>query len=545
MTSTSIIKRGTILLLILTFGFQLLYSKDISPSQTRKLEQVLSAVYNLYVDTINENTLVENTIRSLLEDLDPHSNYIPSEEVQRMHEPLDGNFEGIGIQFQIIKDTINVVQTISGTPAEKVGMRAGDKITHIEDSIVAGVKVNNTDIFKKLRGKKGSIVNVRVLRGSESLNFRITRDKIPIYSVDASYMLTDRIGYIKVNTFGATTMKEFMEAMTKLQAAGMKDLVIGLENNGGGYLHTAIQMADNFLGSNQLIVYTEGENSPRNEAKSTLFRNFKDGRVVVLVNEFSASASEIVSGALQDWDRAVIVGRRTFGKGLVQREIKLIDGSMMRLTIARYHTPTGRSIQKPYADGRKDYANDLEKRFERGEFMHLDSISFPDSLQYQTLTKGRTVYGGGGIMPDVFIPLDTTENTSYHRKIVANGVINSTVIDYMRENEVQLKSKYTEFELFKTDYEFPDKWIQKAIKNAEAEGVKFDEAEFNRSKQVIKLQMKAIVAHNLWGPEEQQIVLDANNKSLKKAIEILQTEGAYDKILSYPTTAKSANLITN
>ncbi len=518
--------------LALIFVANSVFADGISPMQQRKLSQALSAVSNMYVDTINDNELIESTIRSMLEELDPHSTYVPKEEVQRMHEPLEGSFEGIGVQFQIIKDTISVVQTISGTPAEKVGVLPGDKMIAIDGDVVAGVKVQNTDVFKKLRGKKGTPVNVTMKRGNEILEFKIIRDKIPIYSIDVSFMLTDKIGYIKVNTFGSTTMDEFKTAMKKLKSQGMKDLVLSFEGNGGGFLKTAIDMADDFLGADKLIVYTDGQHVPRTQAKATYKGDFETGRVVVLVNEFSASASEIVSGALQDWDRAVIVGRRTFGKGLVQRELSLVDGSMMRLTIARYYTPTGRSIQKPYDKGSKDYQKDLENRFNHGEFMHRDSIDLPDSLQYKTLVKGRIVYGGGGIMPDIFVPLDTTENTLYHRRIVGKGVVNSTVMDYMNENRAKIQAAYPTFEKFNKGFEIEEAVLQKMIKEAEKEGVPFNEEEFNRSKRVIKLQLKAIIANNLWGMNEYQQVVNVDNNSLKKAVEILTKKNEYENILN-------------
>ncbi len=522
----------SIFTLVLIFLSTSLFADGISPTQQRKLSQALSAISNMYVDTINGEQLVESTIRAVLEELDPHSTYIPKEEVERMHEPLEGSFEGIGIQFQIIKDTISVVQTISGTPAEKVGVQVGDKMIYIDGELVAGVKIQNSDILKKLRGKKGTPVNVKMKRGDEMIDFKIIRDKIPIYSIDASYMLTDKIGYIKVNTFGSTTMDEFKSAMKKLKSQGMKDLVLSFEGNGGGYLKTAIDMADDFLDADKLIVYTDGEHVPRADAKATYRGDFEKGRVVVLVNEFSASASEIVSGALQDWDRAVIVGRRTFGKGLVQRELGLVDGSLMRLTIARYYTPTGRSIQKPYNKGSKDYQKDLENRFNHGEFMHRDSINLPDSLQYKTLIQGRIVYGGGGIMPDIFVPLDTTENTTYHRRIVGKGVVNSTVMDYMSKNRAKLQKTYPTFEKFKNEFEIEESVLKKMIKEAEKEEIPFNEEEYNRSKRVIKLQLKAIIANNLWSMSEYQQIVDEDNKSLKKAIEILTTENEYEKILS-------------
>lgn len=510
------------------------HPQGISSIQQRKLAQALSAISGMYVDTINDKKIIESTIRGVLEELDPHSTYIPKEEVQRMHEPLEGSFDGIGVQFQIIKDTINVVQTVSGTPAEKVGVLPGDKIVYIENESVAGIKIQNTDVFKRLRGKRGTPVNIRVKRGNaaELIDFKIIRDKIPIYSVDASYMLTDKIGYIKINSFGSTTTEEFNKALKTLKSKGMKDLVISLERNGGGFLKTSIELADELLPAKQLIVYTEGLNAPRTEAKATAAGNFESGRVVILIDEFSASASEILSGAVQDWDRGVLIGRRTFGKGLVQREVSLADGSMMRLTVARYFTPTGRSIQKPYVKGgAKDYNKDLEERFEKGEMMHPDSIHFPDSLKFNTLTANRTVYGGGGIMPDIFIPMDTTENTLYHRRIVGKGVVNSTMIEYLNINRDELRKKYPSFDAFNKNYEADESLLKILIDNAEKEGIKPDEKDFNRSKRVIKIQLKAMIANDLWGLNEYYEVINSDNKSLQKAVEILTTKGAYDKML--------------
>ncbi|MHB9056683.1 MAG: S41 family peptidase [Paludibacteraceae bacterium] len=510
------------------------YAQGISPLQQRKLAQALSAISGLYVDSINDKEIVESSIRGVLEELDPHSTYIAREEVQRMHEPLEGSFEGIGVQFQIIKDTINVVQTVSGTPAEKVGVLPGDKIIYIDTDPVAGVKIQNTDVFKRLRGKRGTPVNIRVKRGnsSELIEFKIIRDKIPIYSVDASYMLTDKIGYIKINSFGTTTTDEFNKALKELKAKGMKDLILSLERNGGGFLKTAIDLADEFLPKDRLIVYTQGLNNPRTEAKSTAAGNFESGRLVVLVDEFSASASEILSGAIQDWDRGVIIGRRTFGKGLVQREFSLVDGSMMRLTVARYYTPTGRNIQKPYVKGdSKDYEKDLELRFEKGEMMHSDSIHFPDSLKYNTLVSHRTVYGGGGIMPDIFVPLDTTENTLYHRKIVGKGIVNTTVIDYLNANREILKKKYPVFDKFNKEFEVDESLLKTLISNAEKEKIPFDQKDYDRSEKLIKLQMKAIIANDLWNINEYYEVINKDNEILQKAVEVLSKKGTYEKIL--------------
>lgn len=521
------------LILLISIGFGV-NAQRISPTQQRKLSQAISAISSMYVDTIDDKKIVESAIRGLLEDLDPHSTYTPKEEVQRMHEPLEGSFDGIGVQFQIIKDTINVVQIVSGTPAEKVGVFPGDKIILINDSLVAGVKIQNSDILKKLRGKRGTPVWIKVMRGNNPklIEFKIIRDKIPLYSVDASYMLTDKIGYIKVNNFGSTTTEEFNKALLKLKGQGMKDLVLSLERNGGGYLKTSIELADEFLTTDKLIVYTDGLNVPRSDARSTRRGNFEDGRIVVLVDEYSASASEILSGAIQDWDRGVVIGRRTFGKGLVQRELPLNDGSMMRLTVARYYTPTGRSIQKPYANGSKEYNKDLMDRYNSGELMHADSIHFPDSLQYKTLIQKRTVYGGGGIMPDIFVPIDTADNTAYHRDLVGRGIVNNTVIQFMNKNREKLKAQYPNFEKYNKEFEVSEATLKEMIAEGEKEKIPFKEDEYNRSKRLIKLQMKAIIANNLWEVNEFYRVIDVENNSLKKAVEVLSTKGAYEKILA-------------
>ena len=514
-----------------------IYSQGISPLQQRKFSQVLGAISSLYVDTVNDNKIIESSIRGILKDLDPHSVYTPTDEVQRMREPLEGSFEGIGIQFQLLNDTLLVVQTISGTPAEKVGVLPGDKIIYIDNDNVAGVKMQNSDVFKRLRGKKGTEVRVRIKRGGnpELLEFKIIRDKIPIYSVDAKYMLNKTTGYIKINSFGSNTLDEFTEAFNQLKKQGMKDLILSLQGNGGGFLGTAIQLADEFLADKKLIVYTEGANQGRSDANATASGDFEQGRLVVLVDEFSASASEIVSGALQDWDRAVVVGRRTFGKGLVQRELPLVDGSMIRLTVARYHTPTGRCIQKPYTDGTDSYYKELIGRYNNGELMHADSIHFPDSLQFKTLVAGRIVYGGGGIMPDVFVPMDTTEYSDFHRNMVAKGVVNSVAVQYLNKNREKLKLAYPTFEKYKAGYEVDEDFLKLLLQEADKEKIKFDSVEYNRSKRLIKLQLKALIARDLWDMNEYYQVMDSENESLQKAIEILNKSGMYNSILSSPT----------
>lgn len=520
-------------ILLFSIFSTLIFAQGFSSLQQRKLTNALTAISNLYVDTINDKKLVESTLESILKELDPHSSYIPKEEVERVNEPLEGSFEGVGIQFQILEDTLLVIQTIAGCPAEKVGVLPGDRIIYIENDLIAGVKMQNSDIVKRLRGPKGTEVNVKILRNgkSELMDFRIIRDKIPIYSVDATYMIDKEIGYIKINNFGSTTVDEFKKSLATLQKKGMKHLILSLQGNGGGYLNAAIQLSDEFLDRNKLIVYTQGLNQPKSVAESTAIGKFETGKLIVLIDEYSASASEIVSGAVQDWDRGIIVGRRSFGKGLVQRQFPLIDGSMMRLTTARYYTPTGRSIQKPYKDGNEKYQRDLINRFNNGELLHADSIHFPDSLRYQTLNLKRTVYGGGGIMPDIFVPFDTTRFTDFHRRIVARGIVNKVSVQFIDKNRSELKKKYPSFEKFRKDYEIDEKILDQLVQDAEKEKIVVDTVQFEKSKPLIRLQMKALIARDLWEMNEYYQIMDAENESLQKAVQILQTPGAYEKIL--------------
>jgi len=510
-----------------------LFAQGFSSLQQRKLTNALTAISNLYVDSINDKKLVENALEGILKELDPHSLYIPKEEVERVNEPLEGSFEGVGIQFQLMEDTLLVVQTISGCPAEKVGVLPGDRIIYINNDLIAGVKIQNSDIFKRLRGQKGTEVTVKILRGGkkELMEFKIIRDKIPLYSVDASYMIGKDIGYIKINNFGNSTVQEFEKAFNTLRDKGMKQLILSLQGNGGGYLNAAIQLADEFLTTNKLIVYTQGLNQPKSVAESTTTGNFEKGKLIVLVDEFSASASEIVSGALQDWDRAIIIGRRTFGKGLVQRQFPLIDGSMLRLTVARYYTPTGRCIQKSYKGGYDKYEMDLSDRYKKGEFMHADSIHFPDSLRYQTLNLKRTVYGGGGIMPDIFVPFDTTRYTDYQRKVIAKGVYSKVCVQYLDKNRAQLKKKYSSFDKFKKEFEVDEALLNQMTNEAGKEKIKFDSVQYAISKPLIRLQLKALIARDIWEMNEYYQIMDAENESLQKAVEILQTPGSYEKIL--------------
>lgn len=498
-----------------------------SNQAARKLQLAEFAISRLYVDEVNEEELVEKAITSMLEELDPHSTYTNAEEARKMNEPLEGEFEGIGIQFQMMEDTLLVVQPVSGGPSEKVGILAGDRITAVEDTLIAGVKMSTEEIMSRLRGPKGSVVKLTIIRRDidEPLTFDVKRDKIPIYSLDASYMITATTGYIRLNKFGANTIEEFQAALSKLQGQGMKDLILDLQGNGGGYLNAAIDLANEFLPQKSLIVYTEGKASKRSEFVAKGNGNFLKGKLVVLVDEYSASASEIVSGAIQDWDRGTIVGRRTFGKGLVQRPIDLPDGSMIRLTIARYYTPSGRCIQKPYEKGEEeDYDNDLAKRLEHGELMHADSIHLPDSLMFKTKRLGRTVYGGGGIMPDYFVPIDTTRYSDYHRDLVAKGVVIKTTLSYIEQHRKELTKSYRNFNEFNRKFEVSDELLNSLRTEGESSGVTFNEQEYNLSLPLIKTQLKALIARDLWEMSEYYQVMNQTDNVVQQALKIIEKE---------------------
>lgn len=500
-----------------------------------KLSNVFNVISNLYVDSVDDGRLVEAAIVAALKELDPHSSYIPKKEVDRVNEPLQGSFEGVGIQFQIYEDTIMVVQTISGTPAEKVGVMPGDRIVYINEDLMAGQKIQNSDVTSRLRGPKGSEVQVRIARRGlkELLLFKIIRDKIPVNSVDASYMLTARTGYIKINNFGGTTAEEYRKAFAQLRKEGMQNLILNLQGNGGGYMNAAIELADEFLGRGQLVVYTEGLKQPKSIAKATALGGFEEGKLIILVDEFSASASEIVAGAVQDWDRGIIVGRRSFGKGLVQRQIPLVDGSMLRLTTSRYYTPTGRSIQKPYENGVEQYQKELEDRYKHGEFLTADSIHFPDSLKYETLELKRTVYGGGGIMPDIFIPIDTARYTDYHRKLVAQGIVNKVIVQYIDNNRNTLKNRYPKFDLYMKNFTVNETLFNNLLEKAGDEKIEFNEEQYERSKPLIALQLKALIARDIWSANEYYRIMDTDNRSLQEALRLLETPGAYGNILKF------------
>ena len=497
------------------------YTKENNP--VRKLQLAQFAITNLYVDQVDDNKLVESAIKGMLEELDPHSTYSTPEEVKRMNEPLQGNFDGIGIQFNMAEDTLFVIQPVSGGPSEKVGILAGDRIVMVNDTVIAGVKMSTEDVMRRLKGPKGTQVNVKVLRRGvpELLSFTIRRDKIPVYSLDASYMIAPKIGYIKINRFAATTHEEFMDALATLKGQGMKDLILDLQGNGGGYLNAAIDIANEFLGEKELIVYTEGRRSARRDFYANGNGKHQFGKLVVLVDEYSASASEIVSGAVQDWDRGMVVGRRTFGKGLVQRPIDLPDGSMIRLTISRYYTPAGRCIQKPY-ENTENYAADLIERYNRGEMMSADSIHFPDSLKCTTLKKGRIVYGGGGIMPDYFVPVDTTLYTDYHRQISYKGVLLKVHYQLIDSYRKEWNKQFKDYASFAQNFELTEPMMQRLTDEATKAGITYHEEQYRKSEPLLKLQLKALIARDLWDMNEYYHTINVADESVKKALELLQ-----------------------
>lgn len=493
-------------------------------SQLQKLLIAESAIENLYVDKIDNAELVESAIRGMLKELDPHSTYLTPDEVEKSNESLQGNFDGIGIQFNMIEDTLFVVQPLPNGPSEKVGILAGDRIITVNDTTIAGVKMSQENIMKRLRGPKGTEVKIGVKRQGldELVYFNVIRDKIPVNTVDAAYMAADGVGYIKVSSFGLTTLQEFREKMKELQSAGAKSLILDLQGNGGGYLHAAVELANEFLERDQLIVYTEGRRSPRSGYRATGNGMFRKGKLVVLIDEFSASASEIVSGAIQDWDRGTVVGRRSFGKGLVQRPIEFHDGSMIRLTIAQYFTPVGRCIQKPYGED-IDYAADIVKRLESGELTNADSIHLPDSLKYQTKIKGRTVYGGGGIMPDVFVPLDTTRTNKYYSEVTAKGCVLQTSLSYVEKHRKQLERRYKTYESFNEKFIIDDDILQLLQDKALAANVDFDEKQWNEVLPIFKIQLKSLIARNIWSMNEYYQSMSELDDILQQALKLLDT----------------------
>ena len=523
-------------------GILLALSLSINAQRTMSMPQAMQkllnaeyAISSLYVDSVNEDKLIEEAIKGMLQSLDPHSSYTDAKETKELEEPLQGEFSGVGIQFNMNKDTLYVIQTVPGGPSERVGVLAGDRIIYVNDTVIAGVKMRNSDIQKRLRGKKGTQVTIKVKRPNvkELITFRITRDNIPVHSIDASYMLDDHTGYLRISRFGAKTHEEMMEAMKDLKKQGMTQLVMDLSDNGGGYLNAAIDMCNEFLDRGQLMVYTEGENSPRNEANANGWGSYKDLHMVVMVNQYSASAAEIFAGAMQDWDRAVIVGRRTFGKGLVQRPFKFEDGSMMRLTVARYYTPSGRCIQKPYNRGdKKAYENELLERANEGEYYCLDSIQFNDSLRYTTRLNGRTIYGGGGVMPDVYVPIDTTEYSTYYRDLTAKGIINQYVIQYVDKNRKSISKQFATLQDFDGGFTVTDEMMRDFIAMGEKDSVKYDEEKYRTSEQLIKDIIKGLIARDVYSDQSAyNVIINHRNRDLQAAIAVLNDREHYNSLL--------------
>jgi carboxyl-terminal processing protease len=489
--------------------------------QTNKLDVLLNLIDEEYVDTIDKKEIIEGIIPDILKRLDPHTVYIPASELQEVNEELEGNFGGIGVQFSIQNDTVMVVSVISGGPSEKMGIIPGDRIVAVNDTSIAGIKIVNNDVMKKLRGPMGTKVKVGILRNGakKPLSFDIVRGAIPVYSVDVSFMVDKEIGYIKINRFAKNTYEEFITAIAKLKQQKCKKLVVDLRGNSGGFLEVAFNMVNEFLGNGEMIVYTEGKSSSRKNMTANGTGNCQNIPVAVLIDEFSASASEIFAGAMQDNDRGIVVGRRSFGKGLVQQQINLPDGSAVRLTVARYYTPSGRCIQKAYENGTDDYYADIMKRFEHGEFYQKDSIQFNDSLQYKT-KKGRTVYGGGGIMPDVFVPRDTTSLTDYYYRLREKGAIYQFALSYADKHREQMKQWRTadEFENNLNGSEL----VSQLVGFAEKQGVKTNAAQLAVSRQLIETDIKAYIARNIIDNDGFYPIMLKIDTELKAAIEELK-----------------------
>lgn len=519
-----------LILIVLPFlGLAQLRTDTRSTSQ--KFSSLLQIINYYYVDTTNQSELTEKAIVAMLKELDPHSVYLTKEEIAKANEPLQGNFDGVGIQFQLFKDTILVVAAVPGGPSDKLGIRAGDKVITINGEVAHGSKITNSFVMERLRGTRGTQVKVEIFRkGVKNLiEYNIVRDKIPINSVDATFMLHDSVGYVKLTRFARTSLTEVRQSIAQLQALGMKNLILDLRSNSGGFLDIAVDLADEFLTAGKLIVYTEGLRSPRMDFKATGRGNFENGKLIVMINEGSASASEIVSGAVQDWDRGLVLGRRSFGKGLVQRPFTLPDSSVVRLTTARYYTPSGRSIQKPYADGVEDYYADLTNRFKHGEFVTADSIRFPDSIKYFTTAK-RVVYGGGGIMPDIFIPIDTTSSSGYYNDLWRKSVFNDFTMDYLDKNRKTLVSKYPSVAAFKNEFKVDDAFMREFIEYAAKKGVEEKEEDIKRSDNEIRHIVAGLIARNLFGVSAYFEVISPVDHELMKALDVIENADNFRKL---------------
>lgn len=508
--------------------------------ETFKLGKTLALLEAIYVDSVNIDKITEQMIISTLRNLDPHSVYIPASDVQEENEPLQGNFEGIGIQFNVLNDTIIIISPIPGGPSEKVGIQAGDRIITIDNEKVTGMGISTTGVQKRLRGPKGTKVTVTVFRRGEKdlLEFTITRDKIPVNSIDAAYMLSGDVGYIKLSRFSEQTAEEFDKAVVKLRQENMKNLVIDLRSNSGGYMIPAVQIADQLLSKDELIVYLQGLHTSRQEYRSTPSGSLINARIAVLIDEGSASASEILAGAVQDWDRGVIVGRRSFGKGLVQNGFALPDGSEIRLTIARYYTPSGRSIQTPYNEGFDKYFEKFYSRYFNGELIHPDSLGLPDSLKAYTIVSKRIVYGGGGITPDVFVPVDTTYYSDYYRDLIRTSTLAPFVIGYTDRNRSSLLRKYKTFDRFDREFSFDKATIDELIEAGEKNKVKFDQSQYDTSAPEMLKVMKGLVARDLWDMNEYFRIVNSGDPAIMKALSIVNDTALYSRLLGSSTVKK-------
>ena len=508
----------------------------------RKLLTAEQIIERYYVDDVDASKIVQDAIVAMLKSLDPHSSYSDPEETKELTTPLEGNFSGIGIQFNMLNDTLFVIQTTSGGPSEKVGIIPGDRILSAGDSIISGVKSPNSRILKILRGPKGSKVNLKVLRrGVEKpIDFTIVRDDIPIYSIDAYYMADPTTGYVRISRFAEETDAEFRKAVAELRKQGMKNLIVDVADNGGGYLNAAHQLASHFLNANDVVVYTDAPKLGTTVYNVEKTGDLTDGKLVILANQYSASASEILAGAVQDNDRGVIVGRRTFGKGLVQRPFPFPDGSMIRLTVSKYHTPSGRCIQKPYTSGdEEEYQKDMLHRYEAGEFSSEDSIQLPDSLRYSTIRNKRPVYGGGGIMPDLFVPIDTTGYSDYYRDLVAKGILNRYSITYVDDNRKQLHNQFPTEQKFIDNFKVTDAMMADVVAMGVADSVKFNQEGYDRSRSTMESVIKGIIGRDLFNTSTYFKVTNPTlNPIYREALQLINDDERYGRLLREGRTAK-------
>lgn len=544
------------------------FSQLPSYDQGQKFKDVLNIVNAYYTDTVDNKKLVDDAIAKILEDLDPHSSYVKAQDVKRSEEPLQANFEGVGISFQILNDTITVQEVISGCPSEKVGIRVGDRIVKVDDTTAVFKGLDNNWVIKHLRGPKGSKVAVNIIRrgNTQPLVFVIQRDKIPIYSIEAHYMVLPDVGYVKISRFAATTMQEFLTAVKDLRNKGMKNIIVDLQDNTGGYLYTAIDLCNQFLMKDQMIVYTQGLHSPKSESRANGNGIFKSGKVIVLINEGSASASEILSGCIQDNDRGLLVGRRTWGKGLVQKPFNLPDGSQIKLTTAHYYIPSDRCIQRPYDNGKKDYNDEYMRRYNSGELFGSDTFKQPDSLKYKTIYSARTVYGGGGVSPDYFVPVDTTSGSRYYNALIRRGFLVQQGAEYLDKNRDKILAQFPTADSFINNYIVPDSFLKNLYITAEADtsflnditvpkedtvikeftiinvnGKEYrtaKEHDLKRSAKVLPIAIKANLGRNLFDANVFWQVSNALNNPLQKAISVIQNDKNFDVLFKSTAIAK-------